>query len=57
MVRELYPKIDIEVDGGLKPATIDHAARAGANMIVSGSGVFKVGGALDVVIRKPRRRP
>jgi len=41
MVRELYPKIDIEVDGGLKPATIDHAARAGANMIVSGSGVFK----------------
>ena len=32
---------DIEVDGGLKPATIDIAAKAGANMIVSGSGIFK----------------
>ena len=32
---------DIEVDGGLKPATIDMAAKAGANMIVSGSGIFK----------------
>lgn len=40
-VRERYPNMHIEVDGGLKPATIDEAAKAGANMIVSGSGVFK----------------
>ncbi|GBG27009.1 Ribulose-phosphate 3-epimerase [Hondaea fermentalgiana] len=40
-VRELYPEMDIEVDGGVKPATIDAAAEAGANLIVSGSGVYK----------------
>jgi len=40
-VRTKYLEKDIEVDGGVKPATVDVAAKAGANMIVSGSGVFK----------------
>lgn len=40
-LREKYPDMDIEVDGGVKPATIQAAAEAGANMIVSGSGVYK----------------
>jgi len=40
-LREKHPELDIEVDGGLKPSTVDEAAKAGANMIVSGSGVFK----------------
>jgi ribulose-phosphate 3-epimerase len=33
--------IDIQVDGGLSPETIGHAASAGANVIVAGSAVFK----------------
>lgn len=37
----VVPEKDIEVDGGLGPATIVDAARAGANMIVAGSSVFK----------------
>jgi len=40
-LREQYPDLDIEVDGGVKPATVDAAAEAGANLIVSGSGVYK----------------
>ena len=40
-VRKKHAEKDIEVDGGVKPATIDIAAKAGANMIVSGSGIFK----------------
>jgi ribulose-phosphate 3-epimerase len=32
--------LDIEVDGGIKADTIAAAARAGANVFVSGSGVF-----------------
>lgn len=40
-LRAAFPSLDIEVDGGLGPATIDIAAKAGANMIVAGSSVFK----------------
>ena len=32
--------IDIEVDGGIAPATIENATRAGANVFVAGSAVF-----------------
>ena len=41
LLRERYPSLDIEVDGGLAPDTIDVAAQAGANVIVAGSSVFK----------------
>lgn len=41
VLRERYPHVDIEVDGGLSPDTIDVAASAGANWIVAGSAVFK----------------
>ena len=40
-LRTKYPDLDIEVDGGVKPKTVDMATRAGANLIVSGSGVYK----------------
>lgn len=42
-LRTAYPTLEIEVDGGLGPNTIDFAAKAGANMIVAGSAVFKPG--------------
>lgn len=41
ILRQKYPTMDIEVDGGVKPETVLAAAEAGANMIVSGSGVYK----------------
>jgi ribulose-phosphate 3-epimerase len=39
-LRERYPDLNIEVDGGVGEATIDQVAEAGANVIVSGSAVF-----------------
>lgn len=39
-LRERYPDIKIQVDGGLSGSTIDAAAEAGANVIVAGSSVF-----------------
>jgi len=52
-LRKRYPSIDIQVDGGLGPSTIDAAAAAGANVIVAGTAVF---GAYDpaAVITKLR---
>ena len=40
-MRNAHPNLDIQVDGGLSPSTIDVAAKAGANLIVAGSAVFK----------------
>ena len=52
-LRERYPELNIEVDGGLSEGTVDQAAEAGANVIVAGSAVF---GAKDpaAVIAKLR---
>ena len=38
--------IDIEVDGGITPETAPAVVRAGANVLVAGSAVFK-GGTQD----------
>ncbi|KAJ3091100.1 hypothetical protein HK102_001686 [Quaeritorhiza haematococci] len=39
-LREKYPELDIEVDGGLARDTIDMATEAGANVIVAGTAIF-----------------
>jgi ribulose-phosphate 3-epimerase len=36
-LRKLRPNLDLEVDGGIKPETIEEVCEAGANMFVSGS--------------------
>lgn len=40
-IRKINPDIDIEVDGGINTETIKIAAKAGANVFVAGSAVFK----------------
>ena len=40
-IRKINPDIDIEVDGGINADTIKIAAKAGANVFVAGSAVFK----------------
>lgn len=44
-LRERYPHLDIEVDGGIKLDNVDKVIDAGANVIVAGSAIF---GADDV---------
>ncbi len=41
LVRKKGLPIPIEVDGGIKTDNISHVLRAGAEVIVSGSGIFK----------------
>eukprot|EP00560_Eucampia_antarctica_P005126 CAMPEP_0197840842 /NCGR_PEP_ID=MMETSP1437-20131217/45837_1 /TAXON_ID=49252 ORGANISM="Eucampia antarctica, Strain CCMP1452" /NCGR_SAMPLE_ID=MMETSP1437 /ASSEMBLY_ACC=CAM_ASM_001096 /LENGTH=234 /DNA_ID=CAMNT_0043450509 /DNA_START=79 /DNA_END=783 /DNA_ORIENTATION=- len=40
LLRSKYPKVNIQVDGGLSPTTVDHATQAGANVIVAASAIF-----------------
>jgi len=40
-LRELRPELDIEVDGGIKPDTIEKVSKAGANMFVAGSYLIR----------------
>jgi ribulose-phosphate 3-epimerase len=47
--RAAYPALDIQVDGGLSPRTIDSATRAGANVIVAGTAVFGAEDATAVI--------
>lgn len=40
-IRDRFPDIDIQVDGGVSESNIEEPIRAGANIIVAGSAVFK----------------
>ena len=48
-LRDRFPDLNIEVDGGLGPETIDQAADAGANVIVAGSAVFGAKDPAEVI--------
>ncbi|KAL8159002.1 hypothetical protein V2J09_000539 [Rumex salicifolius] len=49
LLRMKYPALDIEVDGGLGPSTVEAAASAGANCIVAGSSVFGAAVPADAI--------
>lgn len=48
-IREINKEIDIEVDGGINAETIKIAAKAGANVFVAGSAVFKAENPDDMI--------
>ena len=43
MIDEAGLQVEVEVDGGLKVDNLEEVARAGANVLVAGSGIFATG--------------
>ena len=48
--------VDIEVDGGIGPSTVAGAARAGANVLVAGSSLFRDEEGLEHAVTDLRQR-
>lgn len=55
ILREKYPDLDIQVDGGVSPSTIEKVAQAGANIVVAGSAIFGHKNPTEIIaaLRKP----
>ncbi|MFM8867910.1 MAG: ribulose-phosphate 3-epimerase [Ilumatobacteraceae bacterium] len=56
MVNEagLEDSVDVEVDGGISATTVQGAARAGANVLIAGSALFKHEGGLGAAVQELR---
>lgn len=50
-LRKDFPHIDIQVDGGINPETIKTCSKAGANVFVAGSAVFKSENPKETIIQ------
>ena len=48
-LRARFPDLDIEVDGGVGPKTIDRCADAGANVLVAGTAIFNAEKPQEVI--------
>jgi ribulose-phosphate 3-epimerase len=46
---------DIEVDGGISVHTAERVVRAGANVLVAGSAIFKASGGISAAVRRLRQ--
>jgi ribulose-phosphate 3-epimerase len=53
--RGLSDQIELEVDGGISPATVGGAVRAGANMLIAGSALFRDPEGLGHAVAELRR--
>jgi ribulose-phosphate 3-epimerase len=53
--RGMSDRIEIEGDGGIAPATVTGAVRAGANMLIAGSALFRDPEGLPHAVAELRR--
>ena len=56
MVLDGSHDVDLEVDGGIAPSTVQGAAAAGANVLVAGSALYRDSGGLRHAVSQLRER-
>jgi ribulose-phosphate 3-epimerase len=54
MIDEIKPGCDLEVDGGIDPATAPLTVEAGANVLVAGSAIFNASEGIAAAMRRLR---
>jgi ribulose-phosphate 3-epimerase len=50
----LSDTVDLEVDGGIGPSTIQGAAKAGANVLIAGSALYRDPAGLEHAVTELR---
>jgi len=54
MIDEIKPGCDLEVDGGIDPATAPLTVEAGANVLVAGSAIFNASEGIAAAMQRLR---
>jgi len=54
-IQQANPDCELELDGGIDPATARLGVAAGANVLVAGSSIFGDPAGVDVTMRQLRR--
>ena len=54
--RGLSEQVNIEVDGGIGPSTIEGAAAAGANVLIAGTALFRYTEGLEFAVKDLRAK-
>ena len=54
LIDQYNPRCDLEVDGGIDPRTAPDALRAGANVLVVGTGIFRHPDGIPAAVKELR---